>query len=173
MLAWLSDAFASNSDRARLIAIVISAVIAIVVLLLNQHFTTKRAKKELLIKKIEEAYQSALSYEKNAKQLLTAINKGERDQAGNFYLDPALIGAMNDDVEKLEMLIGLYFPNTPFDRDKYYASPSLPVLEIAIKKQKVSEAEAIDAAERTRDIVKRNTSEIKGTCLTLMNQYRH
>lgn len=173
MLAWLSDVFASNSDKARLIAIVLSAIIAITVLLLNQHFATRRARKELLIKKIEETYQSSLAYENHARQLLKAINKGNRDEHGNFYLDQALIDSMNDEVEKMEMIVGLYFPKIKFEKNRYYAGPTLPVLEIAIKEKKISEDGAIDASEKTRENITRNVSEIKALCVSLMNKCRH
>lgn len=173
MFTWLSNVFASNSDKARLIAIIISAIIAIVVLLLNQHFATRRARKELLIKKIEEVYQSSLVYENHARQLLKAISKGTRDSRGNFYLDPSLIDLMNEEVEKMEMVLGLYFPKEIFDKNRYYAGPTLPVLEIAIKEKKISEDEAIVASEQTRNNINNNVHEIKALCVSLMSRHRH
>lgn len=173
MFTWLSDVFASNSDKARLIAIVISAIIAIAVLLLNQYFATRRARKELLIKKIEDVYQSSLAYENYARQLLKVIGKGQRDDYGNFYLDPSLIDSMNEEVEKMEMIVGLYFQKVKFDKNRYYAGPTLPVLEIAIKEKRISEDEAIGASEKTQDNINRNVNEIKVLCVSLMNKYRH
>ena len=173
MTAWLSDVFASSSDKARLIAIVVSAVIAILVLLLNQHFTTRRARKEILIKKIEEAYQSALAYERHARKLLSAIHKGGQDGSGNFVLDPALIDAMNEEVEKIEMILGLHFPSVSFEKSRYYAGPTLPVLEIAVKEKKISEQEAIEASLSTAENIRNNVTEIKELCVELMKKYRH
>lgn len=173
MLKWLADSFSPPANRAQLIAIVISALIAILVLLLNQHFATKRARKEILIRKIEEAYQSALAYERHAWKLLSAIYRGGRDDRGYFRLDRALVDAMNEEVEKVEMLLGLYFPSINFEKERYYAGTTLPVLEIAIKEKIVSEDESIEASENTKDNIVRNAAEIKAICNRLMRQYQH
>ncbi|MHB8472902.1 MAG: hypothetical protein ACYDC8_08660 [Gammaproteobacteria bacterium] len=170
---WISEAFASSADKARLIAIVISAVIAIVVLLFNQHFATKRARKEILIKKIEEAYQAALAYERHAKKLLSAIYTGGSDERGNFRLDKSLVDAMNEEVEKIEMILGLHFPSVPFNKEQYYAGPTLPVLEIAVKKKRVTEQESLEAAASTEDNVLSNTARIKALCTGLMKKHHH
>lgn len=173
MLAWLADAFSSPTSKAQLVAIIVSALIAIAVLLLNQHFTIKRSRKDVLVKKIEEAYQSALAYERHAKQLLAAIYRGGRNERGHFVLDPTLIDAMNDEVEKIEMLLGLHFPSVAFDKARYYAGPTLPVLEIAVKQKIVSEDESLRAAEDTRSNVARNAKEIKSICSQLMRKHKH
>ena len=173
MIVWLSEVFSSNSDKARMIAILISALVAIGVLLLNQYFLSRRTRKELLITKIEELYQSAIEYESKARELLKGIDKGQRDERGNFYLNPELIDAMNDEVHKMDMLVGLHFPEVNFDRDRFYAGPTLPVLEIAIKEKRISEAEALEACENTKDNIRNNSQEIKKLCKDLMQQYRH
>lgn len=173
MLKWFYDTFAPTANRAQLIAIVISAAIAILVLLVSQHFTTKRARKDILIRKIEEAYQSALSYERYSRKLLSAIYRGGRDERGYFKLDSSLVDAMNEEVEKLEMLLGLYFPSVEFNKERYYAGPTLPVLEIAIKEKVVSEEESLEASENTKDNIARNSAEIKAICGKLMRQYQH
>jgi hypothetical protein len=173
LIDWFSEIFSANSDKARLVAIVISALIAIFVLLLNQHFANKRARKELLIKKIEEAYQGALAYERHARKLLSAIRKGGRDDQANFLLDKSLVEAMNDEVDNIEMIIGLYFPDEKFEKERYYAGPTLPVLEIAVKQKRVTEDESIEAAMDTEDNIKSNSAEIKLLCTNLMHAHRH
>lgn len=169
----MSDVFADNSDKARLIAVLVTGLVAVLILLANQYFAVRKSRKELLIKKIEECYQSALAYEKSARTLLKAIHKGGRDERGNFVLDPTLIDAMNDEVEKLEMLMGLYFPKIKFNKEQYFAGPTLPIMEIAIKEKKVTEDEAIEVAYRTRDNVASNVAAIKAICADLMERYRH
>lgn len=173
MLNWFSETFSAPANRAQLIAIVISALIAIVVLLVNQVFTTRRARKDVLIRKIEEAYQSALAYERHARKLLSVIRRGGRDERGYFRLDSALVDAMNEEVEKVEMVLGLYFPIIEFHKERYYAGPTLPVLEIAIKEKVVSEEESLEASENTKDNITRNAAEIKAICNKLMRQYQH
>lgn len=173
MFDWMSDVFADNSDKARLVAVLVTGLIAVFVLLVNQYFAVRKSRKELLIKKIEEAYQAAMVYERSARSLLKAINRGGRDENGNFALDPSLIEAMNDEVEKLEMLMGLYFPKVKFNKEQYYAGPTLPVMEIAIKEKRVTEDEALEAAHRTRDNISANVVALKKVCAVLMEIHRH
>ena len=173
MLTWMSDVFADKSDKARLVAVLVTGFIAIFVFFANQHFATRKARKELLIKKIEEAYLSAIAYERNARTLLKAICRGSRDEHGNFVLDQTLIDAMNDEVEKLEMLIGLYFPSIEFKKEQYYAGPTLPIMEIVVKDKLTTEDESIDVAHRTRDNININVAALKGVCATLMKKHRH
>jgi hypothetical protein len=172
MLTWFSEAFAANSSKAQLVTVVVSATIAILVLLLNQHFTARRSRKDVLIRKIEELYQSAISYERHARALLAGIYRG-RLNSGRFELDRTALDAMNDEVERIEMLLGLYFPSVSFEKARYYAGPTLPVMEIAVKRKEVSEDEALDASERTKDNIARNAAEIKAICAGLMRTNTH
>jgi len=52
MINYFTDIFESTSDQARLVTTLIAALIAVVVVLANQWFNSRRAKKE----KIEEAF---------------------------------------------------------------------------------------------------------------------
>lgn len=60
---WLFDIFSSTSDQARLVTTLIAAFIAIVVVLANQWFTSKRTRNLKLIEKIEETYLSVIKLE--------------------------------------------------------------------------------------------------------------
>lgn len=170
---WLSDVFIDASDKARLISVIITGCIAIFALLLNQYFVTKRTRKELLIKKVEEAYQASLAYEKNAWALLKDIRSGRKDKHGYFDLDYLLVDAMNEEVEKLTMLFGLYFPKVSFAKDKYYAGPTLPVMEVAVKGKMMSEEEHIVISHSTTDNIKANAQELRALCSGLMEKHRH
>jgi hypothetical protein len=57
MFQWFSSIFNQPAQKAQLVEILISAILAMTVLLLNQRFTTKRSRKELSIRKIEELYE--------------------------------------------------------------------------------------------------------------------
>lgn len=173
MLTWMSDVFADNSDKARLIAVLTTGAIAIFVFFANQHFATRKARKELLIKKIEELYQSAISYERNARALLKAIHRGGCDESGFFTLDPMLVDAMNYEVENLGMLMGLYFPSVEFKKEQYYAGPTLPIMEIVMKNKRVAEDEAVDASHQSRDNINSNVDALKIICTTLMKKHCH
>lgn len=173
MLSWLADVFSDTSDKARLFSVLITGGIAIAVLLLNQSFVTRRTRKELLIRKIEEAYQATLAYEKNAWSLLKDIQSGRRDENGYFNPDHSLIDAVNEEVERLAMLFGLYFPEVGFEKDKYYAGPTLPIMEAVFKDKLMTETEHIVISHSTRDNIKSHAAELREFCARLMSQYRH
>ncbi|MFB2765755.1 MULTISPECIES: hypothetical protein [Marinobacter] len=173
MLNWFAGVFSDTSDQARLISVLVTGGIAIAALLLNQYFVTRRTRKELLIKKIEEAYQATLAYEKNAWSLLKDIQIGRRDEHGNFNPDYSLIDAVNEEVERLAMLFGLYFPEVGFDKDKYYAGPTLPVMEAVFKGKAMTETEHIVISHGTKDNIKSHAAELRKFCSELMTQYRH
>lgn len=59
-MQWLMGVFEASSDQARLVTTILAAIIAVSVVLLNQWFNTKRARKETLIKKIEEIYSAVI-----------------------------------------------------------------------------------------------------------------
>lgn len=173
MLNWLSDIFIEPSDKARFISVLITAVIAIFLLLLNQYFATRKTRKELLIKKIEEAYQASLAYEKNAWALMKDVQSGKRGVHGFFDPDYSLIGAMNEEVDKLAMLFGLYFPKVSFATEKYYAGPTIPVMEVFLKGKMMSEAEHLVISHATKDNIKANALELREICTGLMKKHRH
>ncbi|MGR2884489.1 hypothetical protein ABMX65_22360 [Vibrio vulnificus] len=54
---FLSSIFAEKAQQAQLISIGVSAFVALIVVLLNQWFLSRRARKEVYIKKIEELYR--------------------------------------------------------------------------------------------------------------------
>jgi len=174
MLNWVYEVFSANSDKARLVAILISAIVAVSIIVLNQFFLNRRVKIALLIEKIEELYQSAIEYEVKAKDLFSAINKCRvMDENGIPCINQELIDAMNNQVHKIEMLFGLYFPKVNFDKNKYYAGTTLPMLEIAIKEKYISEDESLEVNERCKDKIHANSQEIRDICNGLMNENRH
>ena len=69
-MQWLSEIYGSTSDQARLVTTLIAAVIAIMVVFINQWFNSRRARKEKLIEKLEELYSLVL----NLQELHSAIH---------------------------------------------------------------------------------------------------
>ena len=174
---WLLEIFESNSDKARLITIVISAIIAISIFLLTQYFINKRKRKELLIQKIEELYKTALEYEKHTLILYKDINKQKSTKAdfhnryNDDYYPHELINNMNNEVQNLQMLIGLYFTDIKFDKDKFYAATTLPILEVRIKRKLLSEDKSLELHESSKDNITNNVDNIKDICYQLLKKH--
>jgi hypothetical protein len=119
-LQWLLEIFESKSDQARLVAILVSAVVAIFVVLLNQWFVARRARRELLISKIEKLYVASSEYVSACRNILYALNEdGHRSEHGYFNPPRNLVDEIADSLSKIEMICGLYFPEIDFDPDKY------------------------------------------------------
>ncbi|KOF28971.1 hypothetical protein ACX05_00765 [Vibrio parahaemolyticus] len=63
MIHWFTTVFSQPAQKAQLFSIVLSAFVAFSVLLLNQWFTSRRARKDHMINKIEEFYEAIGEYE--------------------------------------------------------------------------------------------------------------
>lgn len=113
MLTWLCSIFAEKAQQAQLIAIVITAAMAIVVVLLNQYFLTKRAKKEIYIKKIEEFHSLIIEYEVAGNRFIYA--KSNNDHEGLKQHGKTVDNA----IVKMSMIIELYFPSVSFKESDY------------------------------------------------------
>ena len=117
---FLFEIFESKSDQARLISILISAVVAILLVLLSQWFVARRARKELLLSKIEELYVASSEYVSACRNILYALKEDEH-RSEHGYLNPPrhLVDEIGDSLSKIEMICGLYFPEISFDPEKY------------------------------------------------------
>ena len=115
MINWFIDTFSTASEQAKLFSIVVSAVLAVCLLLLNQWFNSRKSKKELLIQKIEELLTTIYSYERISLDILSSLF----NSAG--VVNQVTLDKMAESTEisdKLEMLCVLYFPSINFEASK-------------------------------------------------------
>lgn len=179
MVDWFLIIFESNTDKARLITIVISTIIAILIFLLTQYFVNQRKRKELLIEKIEELYKSVVEYEKHAIILYKDINKKPKVNPEELnpykrdddYYPTELMDNVNNEVRNLKMLIGLYFNHISFNENKFYAGETIPILEVRIKSKFVSADKYLELNEDSKDNIMRNVNVIKDICYDLMKKH--
>ncbi|MBE4071265.1 hypothetical protein [Vibrio parahaemolyticus] len=171
MYEWLNEAFSAPTDRARFIAIMVSAVVAILVLLLNQWFTNRRERRNLLIGKIEEMYSVSIDYSNAANQILKDLsNPDKRDDQGYYIIDQVVYGNMNDAIRKIEMLCGLYFPDEHFKVSDYSIN-NMPIVGVAVKGKIHTEEEAFLVYEQSRDHVVKAERQLADLCRSLMRKY--
>jgi hypothetical protein len=110
MIEWFQEIFSNPSDKSRAITILFSALVAIIVLLLNQWFTNRRERKKILIEKIEEMYLSSIDYANSANQIIKDLSSSKHRTGHGYYkIDQVVYGEMNDAIRKMNMLCGLYF----------------------------------------------------------------
>lgn len=111
MYNWLVATFSTPAEQAKLFSIVVSVVLAVLILLLNQWFISRRAKKELFITKVEELLTTIYAYERMSLDILSRLfNSSIADQT---TLDKMAESA--EIADKLEMLCVLYFPEITFE----------------------------------------------------------
>jgi hypothetical protein len=106
-------------------------VVAISVVLLNQWFTTRRAKKDLLIEKIEELFSTSHDYIRACRELLEALNDPICNNPYYVYPKDSKV-KYEDSHRRLDIICGLYFPEEGFAMEEFYIW-KLPILEIARK----------------------------------------
>jgi hypothetical protein len=115
MINWFVETFSTPSDQAKLFTIVVSTALAVCLLLLNQWFIARKAKKELFITKIEELLTTIYTYERLSLDILSRLFNSPS------IIEQVTLDKMAESAEisdKLEMLCVLYFPMITFDSSK-------------------------------------------------------
>lgn len=107
-MQWLTDIFSSTSDQARLVTTIFAAIIAVSVVLLNQWYGSRRARKEKLINKIEELYIEIRSIEEHQTNIDQAIFSNSLSDSKNVNVDE-LFKNLNKSGSQASMLAMLYF----------------------------------------------------------------
>ena len=110
MYTWFVEIFSTNSDKARLISILISSVVALCILLLTQWFTHKRERSKLLVEKIEEISKLVSKYDRDARSFYFSYNEGDDNDTVTNKPHHDAYEALDD----IEMLLHLYFPKNVF-----------------------------------------------------------
>lgn len=172
-MTWLFEIFSEKSDQARLIAILISAVVAIGVVLLNQWFLSKRSKRDLLIEKIEELFEASSEYVAACRELMESLSKQSLDHNEEYFNYPvSAVNKLNDSITKMQMICGLYFRSEIFDPDKFYIW-NMPILDIAHKGKTLPEGEAHMAHKDSWVHIHKARKELDELCKKLMRKYGH
>lgn len=172
MIEWFQEAFAAPGDRARLIAILASAIIAIIVLLLNQRLTNRRERKKIQAGKVEEMYLASIQYTNSAHQIMKDLADPKlRNKHGYFDIDQAVYGEMNDAIRKMEMLCGLYFPSVNF-KPSEFSIGNMPIVDAAVKGKANAEMEGYELYKVSREHINNAEKKLADICKNLMAQER-
>jgi hypothetical protein len=178
LLNWIIDIFSDKSDQARLVTVVLSALVAVFVVLLNQWFNSRRSRRDLLIEKIEELFETSNEYIAACRELLDFLKapntsvKHLHSGPQNQDLPKNSVNKLNDAVTKMEMICGLYFKSAKFDPKDYYIS-NMPVLEMMVKDKFVIEGRALVAFEESAAHVVESRKSLDKLCKDLMVKHGH
>lgn len=134
---YLIELFSEKGDQVRLVTFMFSALLAVAVLLINQYINTKRSKRDLLLTKIEDLYKTSIEYSNTCTEILDDVQHQKNDY-------PSVSNEHRREIQnilrKMEMLCGLYFPESGFNTNDYRLW-NMQVLECLEKGKDVEEGE--------------------------------
>lgn len=139
-MTWIVEVFSSESSFARLLTVVFSAVVAVLVVLLNQWFVSKRSRRDLLIEKIEELFFISNDYYLACREIVSSIHNQHIDGDIDYYsYDVDMADDIRQCVAKIEMLCGLYFKDEGLDEK--LGPNDIPVSHLAFARTKINNEE--------------------------------
>ena len=166
---YLIELFSEKGDQVRLVTFLLSALLAVVVLLINQYINTKRNKRDLLLTKIEDLYRTSINYTNTCTEILDdvqyqkidypSVNKEHRREIQNI-------------LRKMEMLCGLYFPDSGFDTNDYRLW-NMQILEYIEKGKQAEEGELHCMWEDARQHIVNADAKLAVICSNLMKLHGH
>ncbi|KAB0300974.1 hypothetical protein F2Z80_17980 [Vibrio fortis] len=163
MYHFLSEIFATNSDKARLISILISSIVAVGILLLNQWFINKRERRNLYIEKIEEISKLVSECDRYARKFFFAYD----DNASN---ESKPNGNASIALQDMEMLLNLYFPNDVFVvHEKQYEA--LLNLKNCLMDYPDNDIKALASWENVRRVHAEQVAEMHSNCRSIVKKY--
>ena len=169
MMDWLFTIFETNSDQARLITVVFSALIAMFILLLNQSFINRRNKRDLLVQKVEDLYVLSIEYSNTCQNILDDIKNNEAEV---FEIDPAKSNKVTELIRRMEMICGLHFNGAGFDSNDYRLW-NMPIIEFETKENYRDETEHHMAYEDSQQHIVDADAKLAVICKKLMNKHGH
>ncbi|WP_332399406.1 hypothetical protein [Vibrio metschnikovii] len=160
----LSLIFADKAQQAQLISIGVSAFVALAFVLLNQWFLSRRARKEIYIKKIEELYLAINEYEDYSYEFISLLYDYEKNHDG------ATIGKhfnqVSTSIMKIEMYMKLHFYTVDFDHKIY--------LECHRKAyERLREERFNQLKSGYIENIRENAQTLKYLAKSLMKKYKH
>ncbi|HHX8286467.1 TPA: hypothetical protein ACVOYT_004651, partial [Vibrio diabolicus] len=178
MIHWFTTVFSQPAQKAQLFSILLSALVAFSVLLLNQWFTSRRARKDHMINKIEEFYEAIGEYEKCAFELFSTMFSYSEDQT-QFQ---EVLDRLQTSVQRVEMYIGLHFPEISFDTKAHSKLMQTAYYNLSDAKARRKgldfgdmddHRKQMDHVNQLLDKVRENTSRIKTDAQVLMKRHKH
>ena len=179
---FLSSIYSEKAQQAQLRAIGGAAFVALIGVFFNQWFLSRRARKEVYIKKIEELYLAIDEYEERAYGFISLLYQHEQN------VDEVTIrknfNQVSTSLQKVEMYMQLHFDTVVFDRKKYdelhhkaYERLYKKGFNQAQKSYLASVSddyrEAIEQQNQTFQEIRKNAQEVKALAKSLMKKYKH
>lgn len=116
MLTWLLEIFESPDSQARLVTVLITALVAIAVVLINQHLITKREINDKHNEQVERLYITLTNLHETLSQIVDSVGTQNYEAYNDHEREFIKLRT------ELEMIQRLYFPSLKvFDNELYAA----------------------------------------------------
>lgn len=170
MIEWFTNAFSADADKARLATILISTLVGMSIFLFNQYFNRRKARRDLMIQKIEEACGNLLDFEEHSMDALSStfayLTEGEETAKKS-------LGDAITSLKKVQLVSGLYLKDVEFDRIKYYIMLSDGIQKIREAVDDGNRSEAYTIYEKSCSLIEAKTRSFEAECKNIMTDYRH
>jgi hypothetical protein len=168
MIESFHEIFSTSSEKAKLISILISVVMAIFILLLNQWFTSRREKRKIISSKIEEMYLASIEYCNATNKIISGLVQSSKNSENNDHnFDRVAHEAMNNSILKMEMLCGLYFQDIKFS-SSHYSSAVIPIVSAIFEGKVENDIDFFHVYEESCELLRTRDKELKSMCKALM-----
>ena len=156
--------FSTNSDIARLISILISSIVALGIIILNQYFVNKRERRNLRIEKIEEISKLITEYDRNVREFFYEFDDSSSNQAKPHY------NAANA-LQDIDMLLHLYFPKDVFVTHDEQFDTMLQLKNTLLERQDESGLAILFECHSIGHIHNKQVIDMHTACRNIMKKY--
>ena len=168
---YLIELFSEKSDQVRLVTFLLSALLAVFVILINQYFITRRNRRDMLLEKIEDLYKISIEYTDTCSEVLDDIENQVRDTMVKF---PTVTREHKRKVQgliqRMEMICGLHFPSSEFDPNDYRLW-NMEVLEYLEKGKHTAEGEMHLKWEDAKQHIVDSDAKLAFICSKLVDEH--
>ncbi|MEL0631495.1 hypothetical protein V6237_01840 [Pseudoalteromonas carrageenovora] len=170
---YIIELFSDKADQVKLATFLLSALLAILVLLLNQYFAQRKARQEYLLEKIEEVARLSIEYTDLCSEILNDV----KQQAASKHIEYPEISdrhqrAVTAIIRKLELIFGLYFKGAGFDPNDYQFC-SLKVFYVLSKRGFFIEGQLDSLFKNAEQHISNSDAKLAVLCAKLVKRFGH
>ncbi|MDD9197504.1 hypothetical protein PVK62_16905 [Aliivibrio sp. S3MY1] len=111
VVCWFSYIYEGNAEKAQLISILISSILAVIALIANQWIIRRTARNELMLDKCERGYNLAVRLNVLSMEWISSVIN--QDETSHLEFKAQFTGA----AQALEGVCSLYFDDIDFDKE--------------------------------------------------------
>ena len=160
MIEWVLNIFDSPSDKARFVTVVFSAIVAVLILLLNQYFINKRENRQMFVTKLEEIYTNILEFQKKGAEFIST--GGWQLDETDKYKERDTYQEVSNSAQSITMLFELYFPKEKIASSEIEST--VKILRYKLEYNAKEGDETFDTYMKIHDEFEEKIQQLKNIC---------